>query len=260
MDSAVDYWSAKALLDWQIEMGADEAIADAPVDRYALLDKAPEPPKAKPAQAAQPAPAKAPDVDIVQEARDAAAAAHSLEGLHAAMEAFEHCPLKAAARHTILADGVAGSAVMILTDPPDRDDDRAGKLLSGPAGMLFDKMIAAIGLAREGEASVYVAPVLPWRPSQNRDPDVQELAMMRPFLNRHIELAAPKVLVLMGNGPCQAMLERSGMTRMRGKWTEAAGVDALPIFAPSYLLGTPAAKRDAWADLLSLKARLKDLT
>lgn len=256
MDSAIDYWSAKALLDWQIEMGADEAIADAPVDRYALQDKKPEPPKPKEA-AAPPPPAKALDVDVVQEAREAAAAAQSLDGLYAALDAFEHCPLKAAARHTIFADGVAGSDVMILTDPPDRDDDRAGKLLSGPAGMLFDKMIAAIGLAR---ATVYVAPVLPWRPPQNRDPNVQELAMMRPFLNRHIELAGPKVLVLMGNGPCQAMLDRSGMTRMRGKWAEAAGLPALPMFAPAYLMGTPAAKRDAWADLLSLKARLKEIS
>jgi DNA polymerase len=84
--------------------------------------------------------------------------------------------------------------------------------------------------------------------------------MMRPFLDRHIELAAPKVLILMGNGACQSLLGKNGMTRLRGSWAETAGVPALPMFAPSYLLQNPSAKRDAWADLLSLKARLKDLS
>lgn len=257
MESAVDYWSAKALLEWQIEMGADEAIADTPVDRYALQDKAPEPPKPASAKAAPSAPVKTPEVDAVAAAKTAAFAARDLAGLQAALTAFTHCPLKDAARNTIFADGTAGSPVMFLTDAPDRDDDRAGKLLSGPAGKLFDKMLAAIGLSRE---SVYMAPVLPWRPPTNRDADAGELAMMRPFLERHIDLAAPKLLILMGNGPCQALLQRSGMTRLRGKWAEAAGIDALPMFAPAYLMSTPTAKRDAWADLLSLKSRLKDLT
>ncbi|HCP80735.1 MAG TPA: uracil-DNA glycosylase, partial [Octadecabacter sp.] len=124
----------------------------------------------------------------------------------------------------------------------------------------LDKMLAAIGLGRSGDAPVYMAPVIPWNPPQNRDPNAAELAMMQPFLERHIALAAPKVLILMGNGPCHAMIKKSGMTRLRGGWTEAAGVPAIPMFAPSYLLTNPAAKRDAWADLLSLKARLKDLT
>jgi len=64
----------------------------------------------------------------------------------------------------------------------------------------------------------------------------------------------------MGNGPCQALLGRSGMTRMRGKWTDIDGTPALPMFAPSYLLNNNASKRDAWADLLALKSRMKDLT
>ena len=260
MESAVDYWTAKALLDWQVEMGADEAICDAPVDRYTLQDK----PKvtAKPAAAAQTPPEvpTAPEVDAVQIAKDAASAAQDLDGLRAAMMAFEHCDLKAAARNFIFSGGTAGSSVMIITDAPDREDDRSGTLLSGRVGALFDKMIGAIGLSREGEASVYLAPVVPWNPPQNREPNAPELDMMRPFLTRHIELAAPKLLVLMGNGPCQALLGRSGMTRLRGTWIEAAGLPALPMFAPAHLMSAPMAKRDAWADLLDLKSRLKGLT
>ena len=124
--------------------------------------------------------------------------------------------------------------------------------------MLLDKMLAAIDMGRSGDAPVYAAPILPWNPPQNREPNAQEIAMMLPFLLRHIELAAPKVLILMGNGPCQALLKKTGMTRLRGTWAEAAGLPALPMFAPSYLLTNTAAKRDAWTDLLALKSRLKD--
>lgn len=260
MESGFEYWTAKALLDWQVEMGVDEAICDAPVDRYALEDI-----KSAPKVAIAPVAADAPaqptlEIDQSGAALDAATAAQDLAGLQAAMSAFEGCALKAGARNLVFSGGVAGAPVMIIADAPDRDDDRAGEMFTGRAGVLLDKMLAAIGLGRGGDAPVYMAPVIPWNPPQNRDPNAGELAMMRPFLERHIVLAAPKLLILMGNGPCQALLNKSGMTRLRGGWTDAASLPAIPMFAPSYLLTTPAAKRDTWADLLSLKARLKDLT
>ena len=81
--------------------------------------------------------------------------------------------------------------------------------------------------------------------------------MMRPFLKRHVELIDPEVLVIMGNHACQALLGRRGITRLRGTWTEAIDRPALPMFHPAYLLRNPAAKREAWADLLALRARLR---
>lgn len=257
MESAEEYWTARALLDWQIEMGVDEAIGDDAIDRYAFEDKQP---KAKVASKADDTPYVAPkagEVDHAQIAADLANAAQDLDGLRAAMGAFEHCDLKAGARNLVFSAGTAGSDVMIITDAPDRDEDRAGALFVKSGGALFDKMFAAIGMTRD---HIYAAPVLPWNPPQNRPPNEAELAMMLPFLQRHIALAQPKILVLMGNGPCQALLGTSGMTRLRGGWTDVAGVPALPMFAPSYLLNTPMAKRDAWADLLSLKAKLKGLS
>lgn len=259
MESAQEYWSAKAALDWQIEMGADEAIADAPIDRYALQDKKPAPKPAATATPAPPAPTPVEEVDPVAVATLAASAAQDLDGLRAALGAFEHCALKSAARNLIFSDGVAGAPVMIITDAPDRDDDRAGTMFAGASGILLDKMLGAIGLGRSGDSPVYIAPVLPWNPPQNRDPSTQERAMMQPFLDRHIALAAPKLIVLMGNSPCQMLIGKSGMTRLRGGWTEVAGIPALPMFAPAHLMQHGAAKRDAWADLLALKARLRDL-
>jgi DNA polymerase len=80
--------------------------------------------------------------------------------------------------------------------------------------------------------------------------------MMLPFLARHVELAAPEVLVLMGNTPLFAARGTKGIRRARGQWIEAFGRPALPTLHPAYLLRNPAAKREAWADLLALRARL----
>lgn len=264
MESAAEYWAAKALLDWQIEMGVDEAIGDTPIDRYALQDKKSAPKVAIAPDASPPPLVKVEDVDGIAVAQAAAQTAQDLDGLRAAMAAFEHCALKAAARNMLFSDGVAGAPVMIITDAPDREEDRAGALFAGKSGVLLDKMLDAIGLGRNGDSPIYAAPVLPWNPPQNREPSTDDVAMMLPFLHRHITLAAPQVLILMGNGPCHALLKKTGMTRLRGHWTEVVigetTLPTLPMFSPSYLLGNVAAKRDAWADLLSLKAHLKDLT
>ncbi len=83
--------------------------------------------------------------------------------------------------------------------------------------------------------------------------------MMLPFVARHVELVNPDVLVLIGNVSCLALLGRKGITRLRGTWTEALGRPALPMLHPAYLLRTPQAKRESWADLLTLQARLREM-
>ncbi|WP_299043484.1 uracil-DNA glycosylase [uncultured Tateyamaria sp.] len=258
MESA-EYHSALAALAWQIELGADECIADAPVNRYAVPASAPRAARPKTPdtpQAVAPATAMPAGPDPVAVARDAAAAAQDLDGLRAALAAFDHCELKRGARNLVFSDGQPGARVMIVGEAPGRDEDMQGKPFVGRAGQLLDKMLAAINLRRHD--SVYITNVLPWRPPQNRDPKPEEVAMMQPFLNRHIELANPDVLVIAGNHSCQALLGKRGITRLRGDWTEAQGKPALPMFHPAYLLRNPAAKREAWADLLSLQARLRD--
>lgn len=259
MDS-VEYHSAKAMLEWQIEMGVDECMLDAPVDRYALEAVQPKAKAQVPAAAA--APVAVPAVvqfDPAVEARAMASAAQSLEELRAALGAFEHCELKLGARNLVFSDGQPGARLMIVGEAPGRDEDRIGKPFVGRAGQLLDKMLAAIDLGRDREeASVYITNVLPWRPPQNRDPKPDEIAMMLPFLERHIALAKPDVLAIVGNISCQALLGKRGITRLRGNWAEACGLPAMPMFHPAYLLRNPAAKREAWADLLSLKARLSE--
>lgn len=251
---SLDHQSAAALLAWQIELGADECIADTPVDRYTVPASAPKP--AVQIAAEQPPSKVSADPDPVAAAQSAAGASQVLEGLRAALAAFEHCELKRGARNLVFADGVPGARVMIIGEAPGREEDREGRPFVGPAGQLLDKMLAAVDLSRD--TSVYITNVLPWRPPQNRDPKPAEIAMMQPFLQRHIELAKPDLLVIMGNHSCQALLGKRGITRLRGEWVAAHGKPALPMFHPAYLLRTPSAKREAWTDLLSLKARLRD--
>ncbi|MEP1200383.1 uracil-DNA glycosylase [Tateyamaria sp.] len=251
MDSA-EYHSALSALTWQIELGVDTCIADEPINRYEVPAKVEKP--AAPVAAVVAAPVG--EVDVVAAARAAAAGAQDLEGLRAALEAFPHCELKLGARNLVFSDGASGARVMIVGEAPGRDEDREGRPFVGRAGQLLDKMLAAIDLNRD--SSVYITNVLPWRPPQNRDPKPEEIAMMQPFLQRHIALAAPDVLVVVGNHACQALLGKRGITRLRGDWTTAEGKPAIPMFHPAYLLRNPAAKREAWADLLALKARLAD--
>jgi len=266
MDTPETYEALRAALFWQIELGADEAIAETPVDRYALAPPsaaAPAPPQ-RMADAQGPRPvaaqvaAKA-AADPVAEATAAAASADSLQALAAAMAAFDHCALKPAAKSFVFADGHPSARLMIVGEAPGRDEDQQGKPFVGRAGQLLDRMLAAIGLSRsatEPEEGVYITNILPWRPPENRKPEAQERAMYRPFVERHITLAAPDLLILMGNTPCETLLGRAGITRLRGTWTEVSGRPALPMFHPAYLLRKPQAKREAWADLQEIRARL----
>ena len=261
MESGLDHRSARALLEWHIALGADECIQDAPINRYELPDASPVSARKAPV-AAEPLRAQIVpmvEVDPVAEARRAAAAV-DLAGLRAALEGFEHCELKRGARNFVFADGLAGARVMVVGEAPGREEDLEGRPFVGQAGQLLDRMLAAIGLAREAreaDRGVYITNVLPWRPPQNRDPEAGEIAMMRPFVERHIALARPEVVILMGNAACDALLQRKGILRLRGQWAEALGLPVMPMTHPAYLLRNPAAKREAWADLLAVQARLR---
>ena len=252
----IDYHAAQALLEWQMELGADEAIGEVPVNRYEVAVQAPRPAPAMPAPVAPDA------VDPVAVAKEAAAGATGLETLATIQAGYEHCELKKGARNFVFADGNPEARVMIIGEAPGRDEDIEGRPFVGRAGQLLDRMFAAIGLSRVAhhpDEAIYITNIMPWRPPQNRDPEAAEIAMMLPFVQRHVELARPDLIVLMGNTACAAALGKRGITRLRGNWTQAFDRPALPMNHPAHLLRTPSAKREAWADLLSLKAKLNGL-
>ncbi|HJZ15403.1 MAG TPA: uracil-DNA glycosylase [Stellaceae bacterium] len=270
--NADDREAALALLRWYVEMGADEAIGVEPEDRLAPPPAEILPPAiAAPirGQSPGPVPAAPPAAlteslgEAAQSARRLASGADSVAALAALVAGFDGCPLKRTATNTVFIDGNPAAPVMIIGEAPGADEDRIGRPFVGRAGQLLDRMLTAIGLDRSG---VLITNVIYWRPPGNRTPTAAEIASCLPFVFRLIALVHPKVLVLSGGTAAGALLAQGqGITRLRGRWFDLAvpGLDqpvpTLPMFHPSFLLRTPERKREAWRDLLSLRARLDEL-
>ena len=256
MESVFDLKSAKALLEWHAELGISEAISERPINRFeskveANLGLKTSELKDNPVNIIADNPT---DQEVMETAN-----AKNLSELKAAIENFPHCDLKYGARNAVYSAGSPSAKIMIIGEAPGREEDFQGEPFVGRAGQLLDKMLFSIGLRRGGrdaEKSVYITNVMPWRPPENREPTQDEIDMMVPFLKRHIELVNPNVLVAMGNISCQSLIGRRGITKIRGIWAEAFGLPVLPMLHPAYLLRNPAAKREAWFDLLSLREKV----
>jgi len=198
-------------------------------------------------------------------AQEIAGAARSIAELHAALAAFDGCALSTTATNLVFADGNPDSGLMLVGEGPGAEEDRAGKPFVGPSGQLLDRMLASISLDR---GRYLITNLIPWRPPGNRNPTDNEVLTCLPFLLRHIALVRPRRLVLLGALATRAILGgTAGIRRLRGRWVQASipGLDepvaALPMLHPAYLLRTPGAKRDAWADMMLLRRTLdKDLS
>jgi DNA polymerase len=282
-DQPLDTQQALALLKLYIEWGADEAIEPTPQSRLGATLVRPAAPERKPSAPPAPAarqlseqpmpsfraaPARAQasvpglmqgpmDQAAVLSAREAARAATDLAALKAALQRFDGVSLSRTATNLVFADGNPAARVMLVGEAPGADEDRLGLPFVGVSGQLLDRMMAAIGLDR---TTFYITNVCFWRPPGNRKPTDLELAAQKPFVERHIELVAPKILVLVGAAAAQGLLGTTeGITRLRGRWFDyrlgesGPTIPALPIFHPAYLLRQPAQKRETWRDLLKLK-------
>ncbi len=179
------------------------------------------------------------------------------------MAAFEGCSLKKTATNLVFSSGNPAGRVMLVGEAPGSEEDRKGEAFVGPSGELLDKILAAIGLSRKNDA--YITNILPWRPPGNRNPSPEEMAMMLPFVARHIELVAPRFLVLLGGTATKALTGTTeGISRVQGRWfsypAKALGRDipALATFHPAFLLRSPAQKKLAWRSLLALRQRLDE--
>ena len=313
--------AARAALEWLIQAGADEAIGDQPVDRYAAAQSAKAArtaarptsggDSAKPAAAQQPdTPAAAPPSgnagpsspaggtrqptghgapehtpqagtagrksgemppiwrpkggelktaeQALASARDLAARASTLAELRAALDSYDGCALKQTATNLVFADGTPEARVMIVGEAPGADEDRQGKPFVGVSGQLLDRMLSWIGFSRA--ENVYISNILFWRPPGNRTPTAAEVAACLPFVERHIALKQPDYLILSGGSSAKTLLGKTeGVLKLRGHWFSyqnpemATPVPALVTLHPAYLLRQPAAKRQAWRDLLSFK-------
>lgn len=252
-----------SVLEWYRAAGVDIAVGEEPVDRFAQRP----PPRATPVPAPQaeraaerPAPMLALGGDPA-EARALAAQAQTLGELQAILGAYDGCGLKLRATQLVFADGNPEAQIMLIGEAPGAEEDRQGKPFVGKSGQLLDRMLGAIGLDR---SKVYIANTVPWRPPGNRAPTPEEIALCLPFLQRQVELVAPRIVVTLGGPAMQTVFQTTaGIIKMRGKWSTvsigAHGVEAIPTLHPAYLLRNPAAKQQAWRDLLNLKMKMVEL-
>jgi uracil-DNA glycosylase family 4 len=272
-----------ALLDWYAAIGVDLAVDDAPHDRFAE--------SARPAQPVAPAtraaplgggsPARPADAASVERtgvrviagreggapalpeeaarvARELASGAADLEELRRRLEAFDGCALKATAGHFVSEAGTPGARLMALDYSPGEEEERSGDAFIGPEARLLDNMLAAIGLNR---GSAYLAYATPWRPPGGRELNAPETAALLPFVQRRVELAAPRVLLILGDSAAKAALGGTDVARLRGAWFDyacgARSVRAILVPGLSTMLKTPVLKRRAWRDLRSIFSALR---
>ena len=258
--SDIEYNAAFAALAFQNELGITDTLNETPINRFELTETRKQ---QKPTSNIKPTSAFPSVVKKEQSSIEIATLmankCTSLDELKDALALFDHCDLKEGAKQLVFADGNANSELMLIGEAPGRMEDQIGRPFVGRAGQLLDNMFKAIGLSRVADAdnAFYITNAIPWRPLSNRDPTREEIATMLPFLKRHIELISPRIIILLGNIPCQALLNQKGITKMRGNWFEVMGRPALPMFHPAALLRDPLKKRPSWVDLQEIRDALK---
>ena len=199
----------------------------------------------------------APEKDIaLYQAETMAKNVSTLAELYRYRNTFEGCALKKTAAHTLNGRGSETPIVLCYIEAPDTVDEREGKLMSGAAGELLDKMLGAIGLNLNQNA--YVSSLIPWRPPGNRKPSDVELSLCRPFWEREIALLQPQVILLFGANVSSAVLGISALSKARGVWHDYQGIPVRVSISPTTLIQFPAQKKQAWEDLQQVQKKLGD--
>lgn len=255
-----DIAAMESLLAFWRDAGVDACYGEAPVDHTHVA-----PPAAvKAVQRATASVARPTALDggaALAEARRLAAGAGTLQDLAAAVAAFEGCALRGmGATQSVFGRGDPNAAVLVIGEGPGADEDRLGQPFVGKAGKLLDRMLDAAGLT----GKVFITNTVFWRPPGNRTPSPQEQAVCAPFVERAFALLKPRAVLLLGAAAAKSVLQtEEGVMKMRGQWREwrlaegAVQAPALPTLHPAFLLRQPQAKRQAWADMLTLASRLE---
>lgn len=274
-----------AALSWYLDNGVDEALDGVPVDRtkvapaatVSLLHNKKQGVALKQEDLSKPVASSLPlgASDARAESVKLAQAANTLEELREAIAAYDGISLKKTATNLVFCDGNPQAPIMLIGEAPGADEDRIGKPFVGQSGQLLDRILKCIGLDRAEEdpaKSVYISNVLNWRPPGNRTPSPGEVEASLPFIERHIQLAKPKIIILCGGVSAKALLGRTdGITRMRKLWHGyqpqtaefQAGAEIIPAittYHPAYLLRTPSQKKAVWADMLMVQEKRREIS
>lgn len=187
----------------------------------------------------------------------AAAKKHDWRKARRQAEECTRCELHATRRNAVFGAGSETADLMLVGEAPGADEDAQGEPFVGPAGLLLNRMLAAIGLARE---DVFIANILKCRPPGNTNPTPEQAEQCRGHLERQLELLEPKVILALGAVAARNLLQVDApIGALRGKefpLPERAGIVVLPTYHPAYLLRRPQGKAQAFEDLLALRALL----
>ena len=210
---------------------------------------------ARQAGAAAPERSGAQEAGAEEGAEEAAARAAALGAMAEVVAACRRCRLCEGRQKTVFGSGDPNADLMFIGEGPGAEEDRQGLPFVGRAGELLTRIIEAIGMTRD---QVYIANIVKCRPPGNRDPQPDEVAACRSYLERQIALVRPRLLVALGRIAAQTLLGNDlPIGRMRGQWFEVLGVPSMVTYHPAALLRNPALKRPTWEDMQQVRDRLQ---
>tara|TARA_B100001027_G_C16250241_1_gene324031 strand:- start:681 stop:1376 length:696 start_codon:yes stop_codon:yes gene_type:complete len=185
----------------------------------------------------------------------------SLDLLKKSIINLKNCDLKKNAKNMVFSDGNPKSKIMLIGEAPGANEDEEGLPFVGRAGMLLDKMLAAINLDRK---KVYISNIINYRPPENRRPTEEEIKRYLPIITKHIEVIYPKIIILLGSTAMNALIGNDVViSKMRGKWIEKkfgnCKTSVIITFHPAFLMRQPAQKKMAWIDLKMVRDKKTNL-
>ena len=187
-----------------------------------------------------------------------------LEELKNALLNFEACDLKFGASNTVFGEGNVKSKIMLIGEAPGATEDEKGIPFCGESGKLLDNMLATINLFRT--KNCYLTNTVFWRPPANRAPTQEEIELCRPFVEKHIAIIEPKLLILVGSTAVTSLLGKHlQISKIRQEYYQYSNkylkepIATTAIFHPAYLLRQPSQKKTSWYDLLKIKDYVSSL-
>lgn len=193
----------------------------------------------------------------IAKARKLAESASSLQELKTIVENFDGCTLKNFATNTVFCDGQPDAKILLIGEAPGATEDAKGIPFCGESGKLLDKMLNTIGLDRE--KNIYITNTIFWRPPANRRPTPEEIKICKPFVEKHIELLSPKLIILIGGTATTALLsKKESISYIRKNYYSYTNqylkkpIFTAALFHPAFLLRSPHKKKDTWFDLLKI--------
>ena len=180
----------------------------------------------------------------------------TLNSIQSELGDCNRCRLHQTRTRIVFGEGSARASIVFVGEGPGYDEDQQGRPFVGRAGKLLDKMIKALGLARE---QVYICNMVKCRPPNNRTPNSDEIDICSPFLVKQIESIRPRVICALGACSAQNLLRStSPISRLRGRIHHWRGIPLVATFHPAYLLRNPSQKSAAWQDLLEIHRIVND--